>query len=93
VILAAIIVGLVAAYYLGLRAGGLAAAAAALLFLAAQIVPGLALWAYAIVAVGLIGLFAVGPRLPQNRPDVIRFRNGVKVARGAARRLWARYGR
>jgi hypothetical protein len=66
-LVAAAVVGLITAYYLGLRAGMYAAIAAGLLFLAAMLVPAMSTIAYAIVAVGLIGVLVIGPR--RERPS------------------------
>lgn len=70
-LLAALIIGLIAAYYLGFRAGGIAAAAAAGLFIIAALIPGLSIIAYAAVAVGLVALFTIGPKR-QRPPEVVR---------------------
>jgi hypothetical protein len=65
--LAAILVGLLTAYYLGVRAGIVAAATAAGLFLLAALMPPLKLIAYALVAVGVAGVCLVGPH--HQRPE------------------------
>jgi hypothetical protein len=62
-IIASVIVGLLVAYYFGLRAGMYAAGATAAAFLAAAIVPPLALWAYLAVGAGVVGVCFVGPKL------------------------------
>lgn len=66
-IFAAILVGLLTAYYLGVRAGTIAAAVAGGLFLVAAFVPPLKLIAYALVGVGVAGVCVVGPR--HQRPE------------------------
>jgi hypothetical protein len=66
-LLAAILVGLLTAYYLGVRAGIVAAAAAAGLFLIAALVPPIKLIAYALVGVGVAGVCLVGPH--HQRPE------------------------
>lgn len=63
-ILAALIIGLLTAYYFGIRAGSAAAIAAFGLFLLVAFVPGAKLLVYGVVASGLVGLFVVGPRTP-----------------------------
>ncbi len=61
-IFASLIIGLLTAYYYGLKRGATAAAVALGLFVVAVAVPG-AMWpAYGLVAAGLIALFALGPR-------------------------------
>jgi len=61
-LIAALLCGLVTAYYFGIKAGTYAAAIAAGLFFAAQVIPGWSSWAYALIAGGLIGVCFVGPR-------------------------------
>jgi hypothetical protein len=60
-ILAALAVGLLTAFYFGPRPGVIAAAATALLCLVAAIIPGAKLLAYAILGAGLVGVCFVGP--------------------------------
>ena len=66
-IFAAIVVGVITAYYLGVRAGGIAAAAASGLFLIAAFFPPLKLIAYALVGVGTAGVCVIGPH--HQRPE------------------------
>ncbi len=61
-LIAAIVCGLVTAYYFGLQAGMYAAAAGAGLSLVAVVIPPWAMWSYAIIAIGLIGVCLLGPR-------------------------------
>jgi len=60
--IAALLVGGLTAFYFGLRTGAFAAGASLLAFLAAAVVPGVALWTYALVACGVIGVLTIGPR-------------------------------
>lgn len=88
-ILAAILCGLLAAYYFGLRAGYLAAGIAAGLFLVAWLIPSSAMIAYGLVAAGVIGLCVFGPRL--RKPG-----QGLEVppwARKQALRAWKKWTR
>lgn len=62
-LLAAIAVGLLTAYYFGLRPGMVAAGATAALFVVAFVVPSVAIWAYGAVGVGVLGLLWAGPRM------------------------------
>jgi hypothetical protein len=66
-LIAAILIGLLTAYYLGVRAGMVAAGAAAGLFLIAALMPPLKLVAYALVGVGVAGVCLVGPH--HQRPE------------------------
>ena len=72
--IAAALVGLVTAYYFGLRTGWIAAAATLALFVAAVFMPGRALYFYGAVLAGLGGVLVVGPRLPSrenHRQDLV----------------------
>lgn len=65
-LIAALVVGLLTAYYFGLRPGMLAAGATAALFVVAMVVPAVAVWAYVTVGVGVAGLCWLGPKLRRN---------------------------
>ena len=84
--IAAIIIGLITAYYFGIKPGGYAAAAAAGLFFTATVLPGLAVPIYLVVVVALIGVFFFGPRV--QRPSSSRKYFGL--AGRAAKRWWRR---
>ena len=58
----ALFIGLLTAYYFGVKPGIVAAAVSALLFIAAAIVPGAALGAYALIALFVIAVCVMGPR-------------------------------
>ena len=62
-LIAAALVGLLTAYYFGLRPGMAAAGATAALFLLAMVAPHLAIFAYGAVGVGVGVVCVVGPRL------------------------------
>jgi hypothetical protein len=74
VIIAALVIGLVTAYYFGVRLGGYAAAAAGGLFLLAAVWPSKALVLYGIAAVGFLGVLMIGPKrqVPGAKADVMR---------------------
>jgi hypothetical protein len=74
VIIAALVIGLITAYYFGLRLGGYAAAAAGALFLLAAVWPSQALLLYAIAGVGFLGILVIGPRrqAPGAKQDLLR---------------------
>lgn len=59
---AALLVGLLTAYYFGVRVGVMAAGATAGLFLCAAVIPGLTILAYLAVAAGVAGICLLGPR-------------------------------
>ncbi|HUH04320.1 MAG TPA: hypothetical protein VML75_20125 [Kofleriaceae bacterium] len=89
-IIAAAFIGLLTAYYFGLRPGAFAAGAAFLLFVAALMMPGSALLFYGVVSVGVVGLLFAGPRYGRKgaRTDVFHVvGRASKVARGLWRKL------
>jgi hypothetical protein len=81
-LIAAIVCGLVTAYYFGVRAGVYAAAAGAALVLVGIVVPPWSKWAYSLLAIGLVGVCLLGPRV--GKPL------GQRKAVLAARAAWAR---
>ena len=94
-LIAAALVGLLTAYYFGLRPGMVAAGATAALFLVAMVAPHLAIFAYGAVGVGVGAVCVVGPKLrKKGTPAQVSFaaRAGVaevmrryrKLKRGAA---------
>ena len=62
-LIASVVVGLLVAYYFGLRPGMYAAGATAGAFLLAAIIPGMAIWAYLAVGAGVVGVCFAGPKL------------------------------
>jgi len=62
-LIAALLVGLLTAYYFGVRHGMAAAGATAALFLVAMVAPHLAIFAYGAVGVGVGAVCIVGPKL------------------------------
>ena len=83
-LIAALVIGLLTAYYFGLKPGGYAAAAAAALFGVAALFPGLAVPIYTLVSLALIGLLFIGPRVqrPGHRADLLRWvRRAVRQLR------------
>lgn len=62
-LIAAALVGLLTAYYFGVRPGMMAAGVTAALFLVATVVPNLAIFAYGAVGVGVGAVCMVGPKL------------------------------
>ncbi len=62
-LIAAALVGLLTAYYFGVRPGMAAAGATALLCLVAMVAPHLAIFAYGAIGVGVGGVCVIGPKL------------------------------
>ena len=75
----ALIIGVVCAYYLGLQAGILGGAAAAVLLLVAAAIPSLSMYAYGIVAVGIVGVCLIGPRLERSPSNTVVVKGAKKV--------------
>lgn len=89
-ILAALVIGAISAYYFGLRIGAIAAIASAGLFVVGIVMPSKLLWAYGLVAAYTLGVLVLGPRMPgrqENKADFFR------VARKTSRRVMQAYRR
>jgi phage-related minor tail protein len=63
---AALIVGGLTAWYLGMRAGIIAAAATAIALVVAGVVPGMTITVYALVIAWSAGVYFLGPKLSKN---------------------------
>lgn len=61
-ILAALFIGLLTAYYFGIRTGSAAAGAALGLFLLAAVAPAAKLLVYGLIAAAVVAVFVIGPR-------------------------------
>ncbi len=87
-ILAALIIGLLTAYYFGIRAGSTAAVTSLGLFLLVAFMPGVKLLVYSVIASGLVALCFVGPRMtpPDDATQLRRVLAGLWSQ--AKRRLW-----
>ena len=87
-ILAALFIGLLTAYYFGIRAGSAAAGATLGLFLLAAIAPGAKLLVYILIGVALAALFYVGPRTtpPEDATQLRRVLAGLWSQ--VKRRVW-----
>jgi hypothetical protein len=87
-LVAALVVGAITAYYFGLRPGMIAAALSGVLFAFGFVVPSKMLWAYGLVGAYTLGVLVVGPRLPgreKNKRDLLG------VARKGAGRVYKFY--
>jgi hypothetical protein len=87
-IIAAVLVGGVTAFYFGVRPGVIAAGAALVAFLAAAMVPGAALYAYVAVGLGVGGVLLLGPK----RADPTHAARAMKYARRGMALVRARFG-
>jgi ABC-type dipeptide/oligopeptide/nickel transport system permease component len=91
-VLAALVIGLLTAYYFGVRPGIWAAAVAAALMVAALVVPGYAFVLYTVVGAGVVGVVGLGPAYQrpgarQRADQVIRWsiRRVRQLMRGGGR--------
>jgi hypothetical protein len=84
-LLAALVLGGLALYYFGVRAGAWAAAATLVLCLIALVAPRFATAIYAFLAAGAFALWRIGSRR-QRPPDAVL---AVRLVRRAAGRAWS----
>lgn len=66
-VIAALLVGLLVAYYFGLRPGMMAAGTTAALCLVAMVAPHLAIFAYGAIGVGVGAVCMLGPKLRRKK--------------------------
>lgn len=85
-LVSAILIGLLAAYYFGLRVGYWAAGVTFVVCVAALIVPRFALPLYLVLAGGAIALWQVGSRRPRPHDAVLMGR----MARRTVARAWSK---
>ncbi len=80
-IIAAIVIGAITAYYFGLRVGAAAVVGSFGLFVLGIFMPSKLLWTYGLVGTYTLGVLVVGPRLPgrkESKADFLRlFRKGT----------------
>ncbi len=86
-LIAALGVGLLTAYYLGLRVGVIVGGMSAALLLTAMVVPAWAAVAYGIVVLWVTGICLVGPRVQKQSTKERFFSAGRKLA-GKLLRFW-----
>jgi hypothetical protein len=85
-LLTALVIGALTAYYFGLRAGYWAAGVTFVLCLVALFVPRLALPLNLVIAGGAIVIWRVGSRRPRSTEAVM----AARVVRGAIGRAWTK---
>ncbi len=74
-ILGALVIGALTAYYFGLRAGAFAAVGSAGLFFIGLFMPSKLLYTYGLVGVFVTGVLVIGPRMPgrqKKKADFVR---------------------
>jgi hypothetical protein len=92
-LIAAVVVGALTAFYFGIKWGVYAAVASLALLAAAMVVPGLTIWAYAAIGLGIVGIVTVGPkRAKQNQTHAFQaytwVRKGTSQAKKTLAKLW-----
>lgn len=88
-IIGALLIGLLTAYYFGIRTGVTAAAASALLFFVAAVVPGTTILVYSLVGLFVAGVCWLGPRRPAQAENDARAAMR-RLGRSALGKLWRR---
>lgn len=90
-LIAALLIGAITAYYFGLRLGAFAAVGATALFFLGILMPGQIVWTYGVVGAYTVGVLFIGPRMPgrkEKRADFLRLvRRGAAVILRLYRRL------
>ena len=84
----AILIGLLTAYYFGIKPGVIAAASSFMLFVVAEVAPPSALYMYGLVAVYIVGVCLLGPRMVKPDDDESGARKARRMARQAIGKLW-----
>jgi hypothetical protein len=89
-LLAALIVGGLTAYYFGLRPGIVAAALSGALLLIGMVMPSKLLWAYGLVGAYTVVVLLVGPRVPGRKRQKRDIVLALRQASGWLKRLLSR---
>ncbi len=92
-ILGALVIGAITAYYFGMRAGAFAAVGAAGLFVMGILMPSKLLYTYGFVAAFVVGVLLIGPRLPGRNEKKADFLRIARMGTGKALRLFRKLRR
>lgn len=92
-ILGALVIGALTAYYFGIRVGAFAAAGSAGLFVMALFMPSKILYSYGLVGVFVAGVLVIGPRLPGRQKKKADFVRLSRATLGKALRLYRKLRR
>lgn len=87
-ILGSLLIGLLTAYYFGIRPGITAAAGSAALFILSDVVPQIGTIIYAIIALFIAAVCIAGPRMPDQEKNAARMR---RLVRELVTRTWRRF--
>ena len=88
-LIAALALGALAAYYFGLRTGGYVAVTTFVLSAAALLVPRLATAIHVAIALGAVAIWQIGSRRPRPPDSVL----AVRYLRELVRRAWSQLGK
>tara|TARA_R110002096_G_scaffold292224_2_gene486672 strand:+ start:120118 stop:120399 length:282 start_codon:yes stop_codon:yes gene_type:complete len=92
-ILGALVIGAITAYYFGLRVGAFAAVGAAGLFVMGIVMPSKLLYAYGFVGLFVVGVLFIGPRLPGRKEKKADFMRISRMGMGKALRFYRKLRR
>ena len=87
-IIAAIVIGAITAYYFGLRVGAMAVVGSFGLFVLGIFMPSKLLWTYGLVGAYTLGVLVVGPRMPGRKESKADF---LRLTRKAGGKLLGLY--
>jgi len=92
-IIGALVIGALTAYYFGVRAGAFAAVGAVALFILGIAMPSKLLWTYGFVGLFVAGVLFVGPRQPGRQESKADFLRLARLGTGKALRLFRKLRR
>ncbi|MCP4444212.1 MAG: hypothetical protein GY811_02555 [Myxococcales bacterium] len=92
-ILGALVIGAITAYYFGVRVGVYAAVASVGLFVLGIVMPSKLLWTYGLVGAFVVGVLVIGPRLPGRQENKADFLKATRSGMGKAMRLYRKLRR
>ncbi len=90
-IIAALVIGAISAYYFGIRIGAFAAVGSVGLFVFGIVMPSKIIWAYGLVGAYVLAVLVVGPRLPGRQQKKADFFRILRVSSSALRRTYRRF--
>lgn len=89
-IIAALVIGAISAYYFGFRAGAFAAAGSVGLFIVGIVMPSKLILAYGLVAAYTVAVLVIGPRLPGRKEKKQDFFRLLRKTSSSAMRAYRR---
>ena len=92
-IIAAIVIGAITAYYFGLRVGGIAAVGSFGLFVLGVFMPSKILWTYGLVGGYTLGVLVVGPHVPGRKESKANFLRMARKGGGKVLKLFRKFSK